>query len=403
MTDTQRLSPPTTPGLPIAGLAALATAGFITIMTEALPAGMLPALSASLGVSTSAAGQLITVFALGSILAAIPLTAATLRVNRKVLLLCAISGFAVANTTTALSSSFTLSMAARFIAGVAAGLVWSLLVGYARRMVAPQIRGRATAVAMAGTPVALALGIPAGTFAAAALGWRTTFAIVSALTVALLLWTLRHVPSFPGQPPARHIPLLHTLRIPGIVTILAVTLTAVLSHNILYTYIAPFLTAHAMAERVDVVLLMFGIASLISIWATARLIDAHARRLTLVGMALLASAAVCLAVATDAWLIYLGAALWGLGFGGAATLLQTAAAEAAGSAGDVAQSLIVTTWNVAIAGGAAVGGGLTNTSGATALPWAALALLIPAVATVVCAGRHAFPHHGRRAGVQPPQ
>lgn len=36
--------------LPLGALAALATAAFITILTEALPAGVLPAMSASLGV-----------------------------------------------------------------------------------------------------------------------------------------------------------------------------------------------------------------------------------------------------------------------------------------------------------------------------------------------------------------
>lgn len=63
--------------LPLAGLLALATAGFITILTEAMPAGLLPQMSADLGVSEALVGQLVTVYALGSLLAAIPLTIAT--------------------------------------------------------------------------------------------------------------------------------------------------------------------------------------------------------------------------------------------------------------------------------------------------------------------------------------
>lgn len=43
------------PRLPWAGLLALATAGFITILTEALPAGLLPQMAAGLGVSESMA------------------------------------------------------------------------------------------------------------------------------------------------------------------------------------------------------------------------------------------------------------------------------------------------------------------------------------------------------------
>ncbi|HBV12332.1 MAG TPA: MFS transporter, partial [Brevundimonas sp.] len=65
--------------LPVVGLLALAAAGFLTILTEALPAGLLPQMSAGLGVSEGVAGQLITAYALGSLAAAIPLTAATRR------------------------------------------------------------------------------------------------------------------------------------------------------------------------------------------------------------------------------------------------------------------------------------------------------------------------------------
>ncbi|WP_340583921.1 hypothetical protein [Brucella pseudintermedia] len=50
---------------PMSALLALAMAGFITILTEALPAGLLPQMSAELGVTTSVAGQLITVYAIG--------------------------------------------------------------------------------------------------------------------------------------------------------------------------------------------------------------------------------------------------------------------------------------------------------------------------------------------------
>src|SRR5450830_665024 len=63
--------------LPLGGLLALACAGFITILTEAMPAGLLPQMGAGLGVSPALVGQLVTFYALGSLLAAIPLTLLT--------------------------------------------------------------------------------------------------------------------------------------------------------------------------------------------------------------------------------------------------------------------------------------------------------------------------------------
>lgn len=62
--------------LPLAGLLALFAAGFLGIINETIPAGLLPAMSKSLGLSESAVGQTITVYALATALTAIPLNAA---------------------------------------------------------------------------------------------------------------------------------------------------------------------------------------------------------------------------------------------------------------------------------------------------------------------------------------
>jgi len=89
--------------------------------------------------------------------------------------------------------------------------------------------------------------------------------------------------------------------------------------------------------------------------------------------------------------VYVAAVLWGLGWGGAPTLLQTAVADAGGEQADAAQAMLVTLWNAAMAGGGAVGGLLLGLFGATAFPWSVLALLVPVVAVVVGARTHGFP------------
>lgn len=185
--------------LPVAALLALAMTGFICIVTETLPAGLLPQMAQGLAVSPSLAGQTVTAYALGSVIAAIPLTIATRGWRRRNVLLLTIIGFLVFNTMTALSSDYRVTLLARFFAGVAAGLAWSLLAGYARRMVRPDQQGRAMAIAMVGTPVALSLGVPLGTWLGSAVGWRSAFSVMSALTLVLIVWVLAKVPDYPGQ------------------------------------------------------------------------------------------------------------------------------------------------------------------------------------------------------------
>ncbi|GEM_PF-2433762 len=67
--------------------------------------------------------------------------------------------------------------------------------------------------------------------------------------------------------------------------------------------------------------------------------------------------------------------VWGLAFGGAASLFQTASARVAGKDTDLAQSMIVTTWNLAIAGGGLLGGAIIRLGGAADLSWSAALLL----------------------------
>jgi predicted MFS family arabinose efflux permease len=385
--------------LPVGALLALAMTGFICIVTETLPAGLLPLISDGLAISPSMAGQMVTAYALGSVLAVIPMTIATRGWRRRNVLLLTIAGFLLFNSITALSSHYGVTLVARFFAGVAAGLAWSLLAGYARRMVAPQQQGRALALAMVGTPIALSLGVPLGTWLGGLLGWRTTFGLMSGVSLVLIGWVLVKVPDFAPQPAHQRLSLRKVLTTPGVRPVLAVVISWMLAHNILYTYIAPFVAPAGLAERVDLVLLVFGIAALAGIGVTARLVEPLLRNTVLVSLAAFAAVSVLLGLLGNVpQVIYLGVAVWGLSFGGAATLLQTALADAAGDGADVALSLNVVAWNSAIAGSGVVGGVLLDTWGVAAFAWAMLLLVGVAFAIAWAASAHGFRPGARGAG-----
>ena len=385
--------------LPIGALLALAMTGFICIVTETLPAGLLPLISEGLAISPSLAGQMVTAYALGSVLAVIPMTIATRGWRRRNVLLLTIVGFLLFNSITALSSHYGVTLVARFFAGVAAGLAWSLLAGYARRMVAPHQQGRALALAMVGTPIALSLGVPLGTWLGGLVGWRTTFGLMSALTLMLIVWVLVKVPDYPPQAAHQRVSLAKVLTTPGVRPVLAVVISWMLAHNILYTYIAPFVAPAGLGDRVDVVLLVFGSAALAGIWLTAKLVEPLLRRTVLVSLATFAAVSVVFGfVGNMPQVIYLGVAVWGLSFGGAATLLQTALADAAGDGADVALSLNVVAWNSAIAGSGVVGGVLLDTWGVASFPWAMALLIALSFAFAWRARTHAFKPGARGAG-----
>ncbi|MCD5971963.1 MFS transporter [Pseudomonas syringae] len=385
--------------LPLGALLALAMTGFICIVTETLPAGLLPEIGSGLGVSASFAGQMVTVYALGSLLAAIPLTIATQSWRRRTVLLLTIVGFLIFNSITALSSNYWLTLVARFFAGVSAGLAWSLIAGYARRMVVPRLQGRALAVAMVGTPIALSLGVPLGTWLGSFMGWRMAFGLMSGMTLVLIVWVLVNVPDYPGQSSSQRMALRQVFFTPGVRSVLGVVFTWMLAHNILYTYIAPFVAEAGLANDVDLVLLTFGVAALAGIWVTGRLVDRHLRKTVLVSLVTFAAVSVLLGLFSNtAAAIYVGVFIWGLTFGGAATLLQTALADSAGEGADVALSMNVVVWNSAIAGGGLLGGVLLGQWGVSSFPWVLLVLLLLSLAIASRARVHGFAGGDRQSG-----
>ncbi|MBG6221117.1 MULTISPECIES: MFS transporter [unclassified Janthinobacterium] len=384
--------------IPILALLALAMTAFLALLSETLPAGLLPQIAQSLGISEVMTGQLVTVYAIGSILTAIPLTALTSTWRRRNVLLLAIIGFLIFNTATALSPNYMVALISRFVTGMAAGLAWGLMAGYARRMVRVEQQGRAMAIAMIGTPLALSLGVPLGTLMGGVLGWRSIFGIMSGLAVVLVAWVLLAVPDYPGQKNGERLSIRQVFMTPGVRPILAVIVAWMLAHNILYTYIAPFLAPSGLRPRVDLVLLVYGVGSLAGIWLVSRLIDRWLRPLVLGCIAAFALLVVLLGLAMDApAVIYGSMAIWGVTFGGAGTLLQTASADAAGEGMDVAQAMVATIWNVAIAGGGLAGGMLLDGYGVASFPWAMLALLLAALAIAWRAHRYSF-KPGRRSG-----
>ncbi len=385
--------------LPVWKLLSFTMAGFLAIMTETMPAGLLPQISKGLNVSESLAGQLVTLYALGAVLAAIPVIAFTRSWNRRLLFLSAIGGLLLFNTVTALSTHYGLTLAARFVAGMAAGVVWGLLAGYVRRLVPPQYQGRALAVAGVGQPIALAIGVPLGTWLGTLFDWRGIFWIMSALALLLFVWIRLVVPDFAGQPPRQRLPIQRIVMISGIRPVLMALFAWILAHNILYTFIAPFLATVGLGHKVDAVLLLFGAASIAGVWITGLLVDRLLRTLTLFSLGVFTMAALVLGISGDSQIfVLLSITAWGLSFGGAPTLLQTALADTAGEGADVAQSMLVTVFNLAVAGGGVVGGLLLELLGATSFTWALVALALLGLCVVWSAKAHGFPSGHRVMG-----
>ena len=376
--------------LPLGALLALAAVVFTGVVTEILPAGLLPQMSADLGISESQVGSLVAVYAIATAITAIPLVALTRALPRRMLLVSLVLGFAVVNAVTALAPSYAVILIARVVGGMLAGLLWAMAAGYAMRMVEAERAGRALSIAMVGTPLAFAFGLPIATTLGSALGWREAFGAMAVLSLGLALWAALALPSFPGEKAGERPSLWAVLKLPGLATVLATTGVFVLAHNVAYTYIAPLTRASGVSEHLDIALLVFGVLAVGGVLAAGALVDRHLRGMVVIASVLMGVAMLALGLwGGNAVVVFLAIGLWGFAYGGAPTLFQSAPARIAGSAADVAQSMIVATWNGSIAIGAFVGGIALDAAGVDLLPWLTAALLVVAL-LVSLSSRAAF-------------
>ena len=132
---------------------------------------------------------------------------------------------------------------------------------------------------------------------------------------------------------------------------------------------------------VGLALVTFGTATLFGLTITAALIDGALRQLTLGSITLFVIAGGVLGLGHGSSPAVLAAiVLWGVGYGGAATLLQTAIADAAGPNADVANSMLGVAFNLAIFGAGVLPVVISAASGLAPLVMVVLALTALAIA-----------------------
>lgn len=376
----------------------LAAAGFLSLLSEAIPAGMLFDIGSDLGITTAMAGQFITLYAAGCFFSAIPLSFATRNMQRRTLLSFILAGSALFNLLTALLSDYHLILIVRFLSGMTGGLLWATLSGYARSMVSREKKGRAVTIAYAGIPLALALGIPVGVFISELIGWRSVFYAISALTVIMTIFTPKIMPAV-SMPQKNNSSLLSRITVllanPSVRAVLIINFTWAMAHNMLYIYVLPILENIGLGTQASILLMNFGISSVFGVFITGLFIDRNLTRMVIIFLALFLLASLIILVSKSSiFIVSIAVMAWGTAYGGASAVLPAACAEASEQDVDLAQSLLSTTYNLSftIAG---ITGGLALSE----LNAAGLSLMIFFMALMSFSFAALFKHRGLLAPV----
>lgn len=271
-------------------IAILAFSAFLIVTTEFLIVGLLPALSQDLGISISLAGQLVTLFAFTVMLAGPLLTAALAHLDRKRLFIGILLVFAAANALAAASGSFWVLAVARVIPALALPVFWGTASETAGHLAGRDRAGQAIAKVYLGISAAMLLGIPLGTVAATAVGWRGAFWILAALSLlmALAMWVW-----MPHVARTAKVDFMQQARIFKERFFLANVLLSVVVFTAMftgYTYLADLLqrVAGVAPAHTGWWLMGFGAVGLLGNWIGGRAVDRSPLRASALFLVLLA-------------------------------------------------------------------------------------------------------------------
>ena len=337
----------------------LAIAAFVIVTTEFLMVGLLPALAADLNVSVSAAGQLVTLFAMVVMLFGPVLTAWLAHWERKRLFLGVLLLFAASNAVAALAPNLWTLAIARIVPALALPVFWGTASETAAQLAGPARAGRAVSTVYLGISGAMLFGIPLGTVAGATLGWRGAFWALAALCllVAMLLQVL-----MPTMAPGKRVRLGEQaliLKDPffiGNVLLSVAVFTAMFTG---YTYLAEVLEkiAHVPPAQVGWWLMGVGAVGLAGNWLGGLWVDRKPLATTAGFSALLAiGMAATVALATSRPALVLALAVWGVANTALYPVCQIRVMKSAPKAQALAGTINVSAANGGIALGAILGG-----------------------------------------------
>ncbi|WFE49435.1 MFS transporter [Micromonospora sp. WMMD1155] len=344
-------------GRAVGALIGLSGGTFLYTTAEALPIGLLLPMAVDLAVSPPQVGMLVTVYGAVVMVASVPLTALVRRVPRRWLLSALLVGFVLSTAVTALTSTFTLLLTARMVTAVTHALFWAVVVPAAAELFRPALRGRVVAVVFAGGTVALALGVPAGTWLGERAGWRTSFLAVAALGAVVLVVVAALLPS--ARPEEGHAARGATPDARRFWLLVAVAVLATAGAIAAYTYVALFVTEVSgfAASSVGAILLARGIASVLGILAIGPLLDRSPWNALLITVAVQSAALLGLYTFGERPSVSVGLiAVAGLAFTAFTAALGGLVLQVAPGRSDLAAATVSAAVNVGITAGAFVGG-----------------------------------------------
>jgi len=341
-------------------IVALATGIAVLVSSEFLPASVLPAMAADLGISEGTAGLAVAATAIAGAVTAPSIAALLPRADRRTVLVGLLVAATVSNLAVAVAPGFAVLLLGRLVLGVAIAGYWSFALGAGTHAVPGRDSVISTSLAL-GITLATIAGVPLASLLGDAVGWRTVFGIAAGLGAVAAIGVAAALPPVPPHPAAGLTMLRQAIGSRRLMAgVLGVVLVAFGNFSA-YPFIR--LAIEEIDRRATVwLLLAWGVGGLVGNlaagWFAGRLRVVVSAAPLLLGAGLLITT-----TAPSLPVLAVGVVLWGVAFNMVPVATQLWVTRVEPERAESALSLQVTAFQVAITLGSASGGALLDGHG----------------------------------------
>lgn len=230
-------------------------------LSEFVVAGLVSAMAHDLLAPVQAVGGAVAAYALGAVVGAPFLTALAAGWQDRRQLALAMAALTIGSAAIGLASTLSGVLVLRFAVGLAHGVFMAVASDAATRLVGPARAGRALSLVWLGLTLALAVGVPLGTYLGSVWSWRAVFLAMAALGLLGMGGLLLLMPPRPpaGQA-AGAAAALRALRHPQMLMTAGVGALVSVAVFAFFTFISPYLlqVASADARWLSLAMLLFG-------------------------------------------------------------------------------------------------------------------------------------------------
>ncbi|PUE07052.1 MFS transporter [Limnohabitans sp. T6-5] len=363
--------------------------------------GILNDVIASLQVSVTRAGQLISVSALIVCLGAPFLAAWVAGWDRKKLLSWSLVWYGFWHAMAAVAPGFSSLLACRMLAMLAAAIFTPQAASCIALLVPEHQRGRAITFVFLGWSVASVIGIPLGAWIGGVWGWRWSMALISALSFVGALWLWRRMPERVVPPALSAAAWRQTLSSRTLLVTLSVTVMSAAGQFILFSYLAPYVTTRFSTSPAQFSALLLGYGAMGFVGNA--LLSRHIERVGTPRAVLMALMCIATGMLLTPWTtswIAMGLALlpWGLGVFASNSAQQARLVVQAPWLASASVALNTSAIYAGQALGATIGGAVIVHQGLIALPHFSLMGMLVAMGLSALATRYARLHPLPRPG-----